>query len=267
MTGSVPNVLSIAGSDPSGGAGLQGDLRTFAALGVYGCAVPTALTAQNTLRVHDVLALPPSFVARQLETLLDDVDVSAVKIGMLGDAGVVRAVAGVLRRYTPPNVVLDPILQASAGGALLDNEGLDVLRDELLPLVDLITPNAPEAGKLLGTDAPRSPEEATVAARRLVALGARSALVTGGHLRDMTVCVDVLATRHALHEVRTPRVLRGGAHGTGCALSSSIAVLLALGRALPAACAEAQEIVARAIRDARELSVGRGSPPVFVTRR
>lgn len=260
----VPNVLSIAGSDPSGGAGIQGDLKTFAALGVYGCAVPTALTAQSTRGVREVFAVPAAFVTRQLETLLDDVEVAAVKIGMLGDASVVRAVAAVLRRYALPCIVLDPVLRASAGGTLLDAGGLDVLRDELLPLVDLVTPNALEAGALLGTAPPTTAAAAGEAARQLVARGARAALVTGGHLDDASTCVDVLAAKGVLHVVRTARVEGGGTHGTGCALSSAIAALLAHGRALPAACAEAQGFVAAAVRGGGQLQVGRGPGPVHV---
>lgn len=262
--GPPPNVLSIAGSDPSGGAGIQGDLKTFAALAVYGCAVPTALTAQNTRGVREVLAVPADFVTRQLETLLDDVAIAAVKIGMLGDASVVRAVAAVLRRYAPPYVVLDPVLRASAGGTLLDGAGLAALRDELLPLVDLVTPNAPEAGALLGTAAPRTEGEAVAAARRLVTLGAGAALVTGGHLDDPARCTDVLAAGDAIHVVHTARVPGGGAHGTGCALSSAVAALLARGRALPEACAEAQAFVAAAISAGGALRVGRGAGPVHV---
>lgn len=243
-----PNVLSIAGSDPTGGAGIQRDLKTFMAFSVYGCAVPTALTAQSTRGVHDVLPVPAPFVTRQLEVLLDDVEVGAVKIGMLGDASVVRAVAAVLRRYALPNVVLDPVLQASAGGNLLDSEGLDAVRNELLPLVDLVTPNAFEAGALLDVPPPRTEAEAGETARHIVELGVRNALVTGGHLHDRTTCVDVLAARGSVIAFRAERAECGGTHGTGCALSSAIAALLARGFDLSAACAEAQLFVAGAIR-------------------
>ena len=260
----VPNVLSIAGSDPSGGAGIQGDLKTFAAFGVWGCAVPTALTAQSSRGVHDVWPVPATVVTRQLEALLDDVAVAAVKIGMLGNAGVVRAVAGVLRRYAPPHVVLDPVLRASAGGMLLDADGLTALRNELLPLVDLVTPNAAEAGVLLGAAAPENEGDAREAARALVGLGVRAALVTGGHLGDAATCVDVLAADGTLQAFRTARVPGGDAHGTGCALSSGIAALLAQGQALPAACAAAQAIVARGVRAGGRLAVGGGTGPVHV---
>jgi len=267
MTDSVPNVLSIAGSDPSGGAGIQADLKTFAALRVHGCAVLTALTAQSTRGVREVMVVPAPFVTRQLETLLDDVEIAAVKIGMLGDAGVVRAVASVLRRHALPNVVLDPVLRATAGGTLLDERGLGVLRDELLPLVDVVTPNATEAGALLGAAPPRTEYDAVHAADRIRALGARGALVTGGHLLDETVCVDILATREGVHAFRTPRVPGRGTHGTGCVLSSAIAALLARGRTLPAACAEAQALVAESVSEGGRLAVGRGAGPVHVLSR
>lgn len=244
----VRNVLSIAGSDPTGGAGIQRDLKTFTAFSVYGCAVPTALTAQSMRGVRDVLPVPAAFVTRQLEVLLDDVEVGAVKIGMLGAASVVRAVAAVLRRYALPNVVLDPVLQASAGGSLLDSQGLDALRNELLPLVDLITPNAFEAGVLLDVPPPQTEVEAGETATQLVALGVRNALVTGGHLHDRTACVDVLAARGSVIAFRAERLESGGTHGTGCTLSSAIAALLARGIDLSAACAEAQLFVAGAIR-------------------
>lgn len=260
----IPNVLTIAGSDPSGGAGLQGDLKTLAALGVWGCAVPTALTVQHTRAVQAVWPVPAACVAAQLDALFDDVAIHAVKVGMLGDAAVARAVADALGRHRPPHVVLDPVLGASTGGALLDAGGLDALRDRLLPLVTLVTPNAHEAGALLDAPPPTTADEAAEAARALVALGAGAALVTGGHLGDPAECVDVLYDGAAVHAVRTPRVPGGGAHGTGCALASALAALLAHGRPLAAACAEAQRFVAGAIAAARELRVGSGIAPVHV---
>jgi hydroxymethylpyrimidine/phosphomethylpyrimidine kinase len=263
----VPNVLTIAGSDPTGGAGIQGDLKTFAALRVHGCAVITALTAQSTRGVRDVMPVPAAFVTRQLETLLDDVEIAAIKIGMLGDASVVRAVASLLQRRALPNLVLDPVLRASAGGALLDGDGLAVLREELVPLADVVTPNVMEAGALLGERPPRTEEEAVHAAQRLLALGARSALVTGGHLLDDTTCVDILATSDAVHAFRTRRVAGHGTHGTGCVLSSAIAALLARARTLSDACTEAQLLVAESIATGDRLAVGHGAGPVHVLSR
>jgi hydroxymethylpyrimidine/phosphomethylpyrimidine kinase len=159
------------------------------------------------------------------------------------------------------------VLRASAGGTLLDDDGLAALREELVPLVDVVTPNAMEAGALLGESPPQTEEDAVRAARRLLTLGARSALVTGGHLLDDTTCVDVLATTDAVHAFRTRRVAGHGTHGTGCALSSAIAALLAHGRTLPDACAEAQLLVAESMMTGDRLSVGRGAGPVHVLSR
>ena len=255
-------VLSIAGSDPSGGAGIQGDLKTFAALRVHGCAVVTALTAQNTRGVRDVWPVPADVVVQQLTTLLDDVHVHAVKIGMLGDASIVRAVAGVLRRFPGVPIVLDTVLRASAGGTLLDPAAVAVLLDELMPLAVVTTPNTVEAGVLTGQPAPTSPDHAARVAQQLVASGAAAALVTGGHLDGRTTSVDVLATAQTLESFSVARIAGEGAHGTGCALSAAIAALLARGYGLSAACAEAQQFVARGIRDGQHLGIGHGVQPV-----
>lgn len=262
MSQPVPTVLSIAGSDPSGGAGIQGDLKTFAALRVHGCAVVTAITAQNTRGVRDVWPVPADVVVQQLTTLLDDVQVHAVKIGMLGDASIVRAVAGVLRHFPDVPIVLDPVLRASAGGTLLAPSAVAVFLDELVPLATLVTPNAAEAGVLTGEPAPTSPEDAGRVAQLLVARGAVAALVTGGHLDGRTTSVDVLATAQTLETFSVARIGGAGAHGTGCALSSAIAALVARGYGLSAACAEAQQFVARAIHAGQHLGIGHGVQPV-----
>lgn len=258
----VPTILSIAGSDPSGGAGIQGDLKTFAALRVHGCAVVTALTAQNTCGVREVWPVSADVVVRQLTTLLDDVEVHAVKIGMLVNAAIVSAVAGVLHRFPHVPVVLDPVLRATAGGTLLEAAAVGALLDELMPLVTVITPNAAEAGVLAGLPAPTSTDDAAVVAQRLVARGAAAALVTGGHLDGNSTSVDVLATAHGLETFSVLRVAGNGAHGSGCALSSAIAALLARGSDLSSACAEAQQFVARAIRDGAQVGIGHGIQPV-----
>jgi hydroxymethylpyrimidine kinase/phosphomethylpyrimidine kinase len=261
----VPNVLSIAGSDPSGGAGIQADLKTFSALGVYGMAVPTALTVQNTLSVSAVHAVPGDLVRAQLDAVFADVRVDAVKIGMLGSAQVARAVSEALRRAAPPFIVFDPVLRASTGGDLLDRDALDIVREELLPLATVITPNADEATELLGRDAVRTPMEARAAATTLVARGARAALVTGGHLDgddDVVDVLDVLCDGSSIREFRVAREHGTGTHGTGCTLSSAIAALLARGLELDRACAAAQAFVAAAIANGRNLEVGRGRGPV-----
>ena len=262
MTDRIPNVLSIAGSDPSGGAGIQADLKTFAALGVYGCAAITALTAQNTVAVSSVFAVPPAFLRDQLETLFADVRVDAVKIGMLGSRDAVRVVAGALRNHTPPFIVLDPVLRASTGASLLDGDALEMVRVDLMPLATVITPNVHEAAAIIGMTPARTVADARHAAERLVAGGARAALVTGGHLGDGEVSVDVLHDGRDIHEFAVHRIESPNTHGSGCTLSSAIAALLAMGRDLPAACREAQQFVARAIADAGDLRVGYGAGPV-----
>lgn len=262
MTGRIPNVFSIAGSDPSGGAGIQADLRTFAALGAYGCAAPAVLTAQNTVAVSAVFSVPADFLRRQLDAVFTDVRVDAVKIGMLGTTDAVRSTAAVLRSHRPPFVVLDPVMRATTGARLLDDGALGVLREELLPLVTVVTPNAAEAGALLGITPPRTVAEAGDAAGRLVTLGARAALVTGGHLAAVRDCVDVLHTGHEVHELRVARVATSALHGTGCTLSAALAVLLARGYDLRRACHEAQRFVAASITRAADLSVGRGAAPL-----
>lgn len=268
MTRELPNVLSIAGSDPSGGAGIQADLRTFAALGVYGCAVPAALTAQNTMGVSGIFQVPSDFLEQQLDTVFSDVHVAAVKVGMLGSADAVRAVAAALRRYRPGFVVLDPVLRASTGAPLLEPDAIGVLRDELFPLATVITPNAAETGALLREPLPRVADAAAAAAAaaRLGTVARCAVLVTGvlddrGE-PDRAMSVDVLYHDGKTEELRVPRVESRNTHGTGCTLASAVAAYLALGRDLRSACAAAQQFVARAIAAGSRLHVGRGAGPV-----
>jgi hydroxymethylpyrimidine/phosphomethylpyrimidine kinase len=258
----VPNVLSIAGSDPSGGAGIQADLKTFAALGAYGCAAPTALTAQNTLGVSAVFAVPADVFRGQLEAVFADVRIDAVKIGMLGSSDAVAIVADILRTFRPPIVVIDPVLRASTGARLIDDNSLDALRRDLLPLATIVTPNTHEAAVLLGTAEPRSVDAAREAATLFVDSGVCAALVTGGHLDDAEFVVDVLHDGASIHELRAPRVLARTLHGTGCTLSSALAVLLARGCSIVDACGAAQRFVAESIAHGSELAVGRGAGPV-----
>jgi len=259
-----PNVLSIAGSDPGGGAGVQADLRTFAAFGVYGTAVPTALTAQSTRGVAGVFVVPPAVVRRQLEVLFDDVAFDAVKIGMLGDAATVRVVADVLRRARQPVVVLDPVIRASSGAPLLSPDGVEALRAELLPLVDVCTPNVAEAAVLLAAEPPETPDGAAALAMALARRGPRHVVLTGGHLRENdTVCVDTLADgERAQHLVAVRRAGRA-THGTGCTYASALAALLASGRPLVEACRAAQAFVGASIVGGSQLRVGHGRGPVW----
>ena len=223
--GHPPVVLSIAGSDPSGGAGIQGDLKTFSALGGYGCAVITALTAQSTLGVTGVFAVPAAFVTRQLDTLFADVAIDAVKVGMIADADIARAVAEAMRTYRPPLLVVDPVMVATSGDRLLAPEAEEVLRDQLIPLADIITPNLDEAASLLGRPRAQSAEQARAQTLSLQALGAARVLVKGGHLLGAEA-TDFLADLNGIvHEVSAPRLDTMNTHGTGCTLSSAIAVL------------------------------------------
>jgi hydroxymethylpyrimidine/phosphomethylpyrimidine kinase len=218
--------LTVAGSDPSGGAGIQADLKTFSALGVYGTAVLTALTAQNTRGVTGVHPVPAEFVGDQLRTLLDDVTVHATKLGMLGSAAVVRELAAVLAQRRAGPVICDPVMVATSGDRLVDEETVDAVRTDLLPLADLVTPNVPEAAALLGVASASSVDELTEQARALLELGSTAVLVKGGHLGG-DESVDVLATGSGVLRTRRPRVATTATHGTGCTLSSAIAALAA----------------------------------------
>jgi hydroxymethylpyrimidine/phosphomethylpyrimidine kinase len=260
----MKTVLTIAGSDPSGGAGVQGDLKTFAAHGVYGMAAITAVTVQNSLGVTRVHPLDAQLVRQQVESVLADVPPDMIKIGMLATGAIVRAVASVLALHPAIPVVIDPVMSATRGGVLLDDEGVAAFEGELLPLATVITPNAPEAERLTGL-AVRTVTDARAAALRLVALGARAAIVTGGHLDDAGagVVVDVLCDRPTGNEtidVAGPRVTSADLHGTGCAYASALAARLALGDGLVRAAQAAQRYVAEAM--GRAPGIGRGRSPL-----
>ena len=227
MTAAV--ALTIAGSDPSGGAGIQADLKTFSALGAYGTAVLTALTAQNTRGVTGVHAVPAAFVGEQLRTLLADVTVHATKLGMLGTADVVHEVARVLADHPAGPVVCDPVMVATSGDRLIDADAVDAVRSALLPVVDLVTPNVPEAAALLDVAPATTVEELAPQAEALLALGPRAVLLKGGHLGGAE-SVDVLVTAAGTVQTRRPRVTTTSTHGTGCTLSSAIASLAARSR-------------------------------------
>lgn len=256
------HILSIAGSDPSGGAGIQADLKTFSALGGYGMAVITALTAQSTTGVTGVEEVPAAFVAEQLETLLADVRVDAVKIGMLANADTVAAVAGALETHRPPNVVLDPVMVAKSGDRLLAPEAVEALRSRLLPLADLITPNLPEAAELLGTAEVHDLAAMGDQAKRLLGLGARQVLLKGGHLSGQS-STDLLALPGSSPDAfSAERVATKNTHGTGCTLSSAVAALLPQRRDVHEAVREAKDYLTRALERADELELGRGKGPV-----
>ena len=256
----IANVLTIAGLDPSGGAGVLADVKTFSALGAYGTAVLTAVTAQSTQGVRAVRQLDADLVQAQLDTLLDDVRIDAVKIGMLGSAEVVRTVAAVLRRRRLPHVVLDPVMVAKGGDRLLDVVAVGALRSELLPLCDLVTPNLPEAADLLGEA--EAPDEETMRDQleQLKAL-APGVLLKGGHL-DGDESIDLLAVEGEHLRLAAPRVATKNTHGTGCTLSSAIAALRPRATSWRQAVEEAKTYVTAAIGAGDRLDVGSGHGPL-----
>jgi hydroxymethylpyrimidine/phosphomethylpyrimidine kinase len=253
--------ITIAGSDSSGGAGIQADLKTFSALGVYGASVIAALTAQNTLGVTAVHAVPADFVAAQMDAVFSDLAAGAVKIGMLGDADVVAAVAAGLDRHRQTRVVLDPVMVASSGRRLLAADAVDALRRELLPRALVITPNLPEAAALL--DAEEAGDELSTLnqAERLMALGARAVVMKGGHAGGPE-STDLLVTATMSIRVSGARIATRNTHGTGCTLSAAIAAGLAKGLELPEALRAAKEYTTAAIAAADRLTVGHGIGPL-----
>jgi len=257
----VPIVLAIAGSDPSGGAGIQADLKTFSALGAYGGAVLTALTAQNTRGVTGIHNVPPEFVALQIDTVFADLRVDAVKVGMISTADIARAVAAALRRAEAKNVVLDPVMIAKSGHALLAASATAVLRYELVPLATLITPNLPEAAVLLDAEPPTTLDEMRDAVRALHRLGPRYVYLKGGHLGGEE-SPDLLYDGSTIVELTARRVRTANTHGTGCTLSSAIAALLPQRPDVRTAAQEAKAYLTAAIAVSDQLGVGTGHGPV-----
>ncbi|MGO9742412.1 MAG: bifunctional hydroxymethylpyrimidine kinase/phosphomethylpyrimidine kinase [Roseiarcus sp.] len=253
--------LSIAGSDSGGGAGIQADLKTFAALGVHGATAITAITVQNTLGVRAVHALAPEIVAAEIAAVLEDFEVAAIKIGMLAEPGIVEAVARELkRRAAKPFVVYDPVLAASSGDALARVGFVEAL-PALLPLVDCLTPNLGEAAALLGAAPAASEAEMRRQGERLIALGPRAVLMKGGHL-DGGESVDWLVTPQGASRFAAPRSPSHNLHGTGCTLSSAIAAFFVRGHGLADAVAQAKAFVGRAIEAGRFVRLGAGCGPL-----
>jgi hydroxymethylpyrimidine/phosphomethylpyrimidine kinase len=257
----IPIALTIAGSDSSGGAGIQADLKTFAALGVYGASVITALTAQNTRGVSGIHTVPSAFVTAQIDAVFGDLDVKAVKIGMVAQAETIDAIAAALARWKPSQVVLDPVMLATSGDRLLSADAVAGLRSKLIPRAALITPNLPEAAALL--DEPVASDEATIASqgKRLLALGCPAVLFKGGH-GEGAESIDYLFSADGTIALPAPRILTGNTHGTGCSLSSAIAAGLAKGEPLETAVRNAKAFISAAIAAADRLNVGHGHGPV-----
>jgi hydroxymethylpyrimidine/phosphomethylpyrimidine kinase len=257
----LPIAVTIAGSDSSGGAGIQADLKTFSALGVYGASVIAAVTAQNTRSVTAVHAVPPDMVAAQMDAVFSDLAIGAVKVGMLVNAPVIAAVAAGLERHKPANVVLDPVMVATSGRRLLEPNAIDTLRKELMPRALVITPNLPEAAALLGTEEATDETSMRQQADRLIALGANAVFMKGGHASgpDST---DLLVTATSSIRVTGARIATPNTHGTGCTVSAAIAAGLARGLGLIEAARDAKVYTTGAIAAAERLSVGKGPGPL-----
>lgn len=257
----IAHVLSIAGSDPSGGAGIQADLKTMSALGCYGMAVITALTAQNTRGVTGVHVPPASFIAQQIDAIFADVRVDAVKIGMLATGEIATAVAERLAAHEARNIVLDPVLVATSGDSLGAPDVVEAMRRHLFPLATVITPNVPEAERLSGFPAGAALEGLQKIARDLAALEARALLMKGGHSASAKAD-DILLLDGQFHTFSAPRVVTENTHGTGCTLSTAIACYLAKGHPLRDAVGAAKTYITQALEAADSLHVGGGHGPV-----
>jgi hydroxymethylpyrimidine/phosphomethylpyrimidine kinase len=261
-----PTALTIAGSDSGGGAGIQADLKTFQALGVYGASAITALTAQNTLGVQGVVVVPPAFVAQQIDSVLDDIGADAVKIGMLADSGIVAAVVERLVAHRVTTLVVDPVMVAKGGDALLAPEASAALIADLLPLATVVTPNLHEAGVLLGRLV-RTFDDMIAAATAIHAMGPGAVLVKGGHTIDAAGdpsedSIDVLYDGRDHHTFRAARIDTPNTHGTGCTYAAAIAAELAKGQPLRAAVASAKAYITEAIRCGAGMRIGGGHGPV-----
>lgn len=260
-TPDTPIALTIAGSDSGGGAGIQADLKTFSALGVYGASVITALTAQNTVAVTAIHTAPSDMVEAQLHAVLDDLNVKTIKIGMLSSVDVISVVSRVLKQHADILVVLDPVMVAKSGDKLLQTDALQALKSELIPLAHVITPNLPEAALLLDADEARSIGDVRDQVEDLIHLGAHAILLKGGHLPG-DVVVDVLRSPEVNESFTHPRVATRNTHGTGCTLSAAIAAQLAHGQTLLESVIAAEHYLHQAIQAADDLSIGKGHGPV-----
>lgn len=253
---SPPVALTIAGSDSGAGAGIQADLKTFAALGVYGVTVLTAVTAQNTIGVRAVEEIEPHIVTAQLDAVAEDFSIAALKTGMLANVSIITAVAAGVRRHRLSHIVVDPVMVAKSGDRLLREEAVSALRTLVLPLADLVTPNLPEAEVLAGRPI-HSIADRVEAARAIIQLGARAVVIKGGHAEDDPV-LDLLVEASAVHEFRAPRIRTTSTHGTGCTFSAAITAGLAQGLEPRAAVAQAKRYVSLALERAEPLGHGHG---------
>jgi hydroxymethylpyrimidine/phosphomethylpyrimidine kinase len=257
----IPVALTIAGSDSSGGAGIQADLKTFAALGVYGASVITALTAQNTRGVTGIHQVPAEFVTAQIDAVFGDLEVKAVKIGMAAQLATIDAIAADLKRWSPKHVVLDPVMVATSGDRLLAAEAVDALRTKLIPLASLITPNLPEAAALLDEEVASTEAAVESQGQRLLAMGCQAVLIKGGHGQGAE-STDYLVSGNGTLALAAPRIATRNTHGTGCSLSSAVAAGLAKGEDMETAVRHAKTWISAAIAAADRLGVGHGHGPI-----
>lgn len=261
VTRRYPRVLSIAGSDSGGGAGIQADLKTFSALGCFGMTAITALTAQNTAGVRAIHSVPPQMLRDQIDAVMEDIGADAVKIGMLHAPEVVHTVAHAIDRHCLQRVVFDPVMVATSGAKLIDDPAIAVLVAELFPRVALITPNLDEAALLVGQRL-HNPQEMALAAQVLLDQGAHAVLLKGGHLSGADVVDLLLVPGHDPVWMQAPRIETANTHGTGCTLSSAIAAYLALGLELPEAVLQARDFVRQALQAGAAVTTGHGSGPL-----
>lgn len=257
----IPIALTIAGSDSSGGAGIQADLKTFAAFGVYGASAITALTAQNTKGVTGIHQVPSDFVTAQIDAVFGDLDVKAVKIGMVSQRPVIEAIVAGLARWSPKHIVLDPVMVATSGDRLLAPDAIEALRTKLIPRASLVTPNLPEAAALLDEAVASSETDIERQGRRLLGLGCRAVLIKGGHGKGAE-SIDYLFREAGVVALAAPRIATKNTHGTGCSLSSAIAAGLAKGEDLETAVRHAKTWISAAIAAADRLDVGHGHGPI-----
>jgi hydroxymethylpyrimidine/phosphomethylpyrimidine kinase len=260
----VPAALTIAGSDPSGGAGIQADLKTFTVLGVYGASVLTALTAQSTRGVAGILAVPPAFVTLQIATLADDLTIRAVKTGMLNDRATVIAVAEAIRQYELHPLVVDPVMVATSGDMLLEPAAVDAVRAELVALADVLTPNLAEAARLLDCPVATNEAEMEAQARALLELGAKAVVLKGGHGKGAEA-VDIFVQRGGEPlRLSLPRIDTRNTHGTGCIFAAALTAYLVRGETIESAAHAAKAFVHKALQSGAHLAVGRGAGPVDI---
>ena len=256
--------LTIAGSDSGGGAGIQADIKTISATGSYACSVITALTAQNTQGVSAIHPIPCDFVEAQLVSVFSDMSVGSVKIGMLSDPDTIKMIARVLKQFKPKYLVLDPVMVATSGDVLLQEQAIEALKNELIPIADLITPNLYEAQVLMGRDVfdfAKDLDSLTSCATSLLLLGAKGVLLKGGHM-ETPDSTDIWVTPDHCKSFSSPRILSKNTHGTGCTLSSAIASYLAQGYSIDAAISAAKQYITQALMAAKDYQLGQGSGPV-----